>query len=127
MGHVVVNPAGTGTGIYRVLPLISPRATLQNPFTMFNAPRRMGGPALASSAFLTPSSSSGEPYADPLASSMPNPNRGYGEVDPWSSAPSPAQAATPRRDSIDDGDMPVPVVVTSSVTTRDGLNGLISM
>ena len=98
---------------------------------MFNAPRRMNGPPLASSAFLTPSSTTNGTYADPLASSMPNPGGapfGEGEVDPWSSAPSPAPSGTPRRDLVDDGDTPVPPAASSlGIPGKEGLNALISM
>lgn len=62
---------------------------------MFNAPRRPNGQSLSSSAFI--SSSTGSAYADPLAQSTPNAS--YGEVDPWSAAPSPARSGTPRRES----------------------------
>ena len=100
---------------------------------MFNAPRRMAGPALASSAFLTPSSGTAT-YADPLASSVPNPSGtsfGEGEVDPWNSAPSPAQTEHVRRDSVDDGDRLVPATSavpsgTGGIAAREGLNTLIS-
>lgn len=89
----------------------------------------MGGGPLVSSAFLT-SSTSSEPYADPLASSMPNPSGGsYGDVDPWSSAPSPVMSGTPRRDSVEGVDVPVPAPATvgsSGTGSREGLNGLIS-
>ncbi|RSH95368.1 Sorting nexin mvp1 [Saitozyma podzolica] len=67
---------------------------------MFNAPRRMGGATLAQSAFLN-SSAGGNTYTDPLASSTPNP-ASFGDVDPWSAAPSPARSGTPRRDSLDE-------------------------
>ena len=68
---------------------------------MFNAPRRPNGQSLSSSAFISSSTGGagggGSSYADPLAQSTPN--VGYGEVDPWSAAPSPARSGTPRRES----------------------------
>ena len=85
----------------------------------------MAGPALASSAFLTPSSGTAT-YADPLASSVPNPSGtsfGEGEVDPWNSAPSPAQTEHVRRDSVDNEDRLVPA---GGIAAREGLNTLIS-
>jgi len=86
-------------------------------FVMFNAPRRPAGNHLSSSAFISPSS--GSNYMDPLAQSTPNPS--YGEVDPWSTVPSPAPSGTPRRESQE-------VVNTGSVLGggREGLNAFFS-
>jgi sorting nexin-8 len=86
---------------------------------MFNAPRRMGGPTLAQSAFFN-SAGGSNAYSDPLASSTPNP-ASYGDVDPWSAVPSPARSETPRVDSVEEnveGREPAD-------PARDGLSGLI--
>ena len=99
---------------------------------MFNAPRRMGGSTLTSSAFLN-SSSSDQPIAnaafDPLASSMPNPNpnTSFGEVDPWSAVPSPARSGTPRG-STEENRVPAETIPSEvvSVNASETLNGLIS-
>ena len=95
---------------------------------MFNAPRRMGGSSLASSAFMIPSPGVAV-HADPLASSMPNPSGGsYGDVDPWSAEPALAAGGTPRKESTDEGDVPEPretPVANNGVTAREGLNALI--
>jgi hypothetical protein len=85
---------------------------------MFNAPRRGTAQHLSSSAFI--SSSSGSGYADPLAQSTPNVS--YGEVDPWSAAPSPARTATPRADS-EEVIAPAP---SGMVQGRAGLNAFFS-
>ncbi|KAK8843408.1 hypothetical protein IAR55_007065 [Kwoniella newhampshirensis] len=93
---------------------------------MFNAPRRMGGPALAQSSLLKSTSSSA--YADPLASSAPLPGgSGFGDLDPWSAAPSPARSETPRRDSAGEDIVPgVGAGIGSGLGGgREGLNGLI--
>ncbi|WVW79221.1 hypothetical protein I302_101187 [Kwoniella bestiolae CBS 10118] len=93
---------------------------------MFNAPRRMGGGSLPSSAFLTSPGLSSSGYNDPLASTVPAPGMtgggGFGDVDPWSAAPSPARSGTPRRvvEDITDG------ITAGPGAGREGLNGLIN-
>ncbi|KAK6904423.1 hypothetical protein I203_105236 [Kwoniella mangroviensis CBS 8507] len=89
---------------------------------MFNAPRRMGGGSLSSSAFLTSPGLSSSGYNDPLASTVPAPGAGgFGDVDPWSAVPSPARSGTPRAsvDEIRDG-------ISGGSAGREGLNGLIN-
>lgn len=84
----------------------------------------MGG-NLASSAFISSSTSNGSSF-DPLAASMPNASASFGEVDPWSAVPSPARSGTPRRDS----DIPVPPAMGNgmeSSTGREGMNGLLGV
>nr|XP_031862306.1 uncharacterized protein CI109_002271 [Kwoniella shandongensis]KAA5529378.1 hypothetical protein CI109_002271 [Kwoniella shandongensis] len=92
---------------------------------MFNAPRRMGGASLAQSSLLNSTSSS--PYADPLASSAPLPGgpSSFGDLDPWSAAPSPARSETPRRDSA--GEEIVPGIGGTGLGGgKEGLNELIN-
>ncbi|WVR09157.1 hypothetical protein IAU60_006219 [Kwoniella sp. DSM 27419] len=90
---------------------------------MFNAPRRMGGPPLSNSAFISSPGLSSSAYADPLASSAPNAG-GFGEMDPWSAVPSPARSGTPR-DSVEEIREGITAGATSS-SGREGLNGLIN-
>ncbi|WWC73211.1 uncharacterized protein I206_107177 [Kwoniella pini CBS 10737] len=94
---------------------------------MFNAPRRMGGGSLSSSAFLTSPGMSSSTYNDPLASTVPAPgvSGGFGDVDPWSAAPSPARSGTPRdtADEVRERNVPHP---SSLAGGTEGLNGLIN-
>ncbi|WVQ93322.1 hypothetical protein IAU59_000390 [Kwoniella sp. CBS 9459] len=95
---------------------------------MFNAPRRMGGQPLSTSTFLTSPGLSSSGYMDPLASSMPAPAAaGFGDMDPWSAAPSPARSGTPRgsieeiREGITAGG-----AGNAVKSGRESLNGLIN-
>ncbi|WWC91329.1 uncharacterized protein L201_006272 [Kwoniella dendrophila CBS 6074] len=93
---------------------------------MFNAPRRMGGGSISSSAFLTSPGLSSSAYNDPLASTVPAPGMsGFGDVDPWSAAPTPARSGTPR-DSIEEIREGIAGTSTSISGGREGLNGLIN-
>ncbi|WRT68941.1 uncharacterized protein IL334_005923 [Kwoniella shivajii] len=90
---------------------------------MFNAPRRMGGAPISSSAFLSSPGLSSSGYNDPLASSTPVPGHaGFGDVDPWSAVPSPARSGTPRGsvEEIREG------ITANTSSGREGLNGLIN-
>ena len=98
---------------------------------MFNAPRQgrtgaSGG--LASSAFLN--STSETTSFDPLAASMPSTSANYGEVDPWSSTPTPT-IGTPRRterqeqDGPDAGDVSSLIADVQGVSAREGLQAFL--
>ncbi|KAK4685287.1 hypothetical protein P7C73_g4873, partial [Tremellales sp. Uapishka_1] len=83
---------------------------------MFNAPRPTV-PSMASSAFFNSTLSSNS-NIDPLARSTPNPGpSSFGDLDPWSSAPSPARSSTPQREQREPA-------VEVSTGSADGLNAL---
>lgn len=96
---------------------------------MFNAPRRTNVTSLASSAIFSSSNSGGSGGFDPLAQSTPNlGSNAFGDVDPWSTAPSPVRASTPRRESSEPESLPVTngTPVIGGVTAEEGLNQFIS-
>ena len=99
---------------------------------MFNAPRqgRTGvGGGLTSSAFLNSTPAETTSF-DPLASSMPSTSASYGEVDPWSSTPTPT-LGTPRRtereeqDGPDAGDVSDLIADVQGVSAREGLQAFL--
>ena len=99
--------------------------TQSNLNNMFNAPRR--GAGLSGSAFLQSTSETPSTTIDPLASSMPT-STSYGEVDPWSSAPTPTQGTPqrPGRESDEpDAEASGLMAKVEGVSAREGLSAFL--